>query len=284
MKLLANGKLNLYLKVIGKKSNGYHLLNMINVPIDLYDHITLETTHSNSPYIKQSFSLPIDCPLEKSTLYKAFEFAKRHINLKHGYVVTVEKHIPMGSGMGGGSSDAAVFLKEILKDYTVDFNEVLLSEIAHMVGADVPFFIYNKPAFIEGIGEKITILNDFPTLYFVIVVPDFNISTRWAYENFKLPLTKEKDNINIKNSKIDLFLLLEIMENDLEKAVVKSYPKVLEVKNFLESTGALKAMMTGSGSAVFGLFDDMAVWEKAFITAEKFYQGYKVFKCKTIGV
>lgn len=283
-RLLANAKLNLYLKIVGRKDNGYHLLNMINVPINLYDVVSIEAVASQEAEIFQTFSIPIDCPLEKTTIAKGFELLKKHIRFSQKFLVKVEKNIPIGSGMGGGSSDAAVFINYLLRVLKINLTDELIIEIANNVGADVPFFLFNKPAFVEGIGEKLTTFLRFPTLYFVIIVPDFSISTRWAYENFKLTLTKKEDDINIKNLQIDKNLLLNIMHNDLESPVLAKYPVVGEIKTFLEKKGALKAMMTGSGSAVFGVFEDEFLAERVYLESRANFLNYKVFKSKTIGV
>lgn len=284
MKIMANAKLNLMLRIVGKKQNGYHLLQMINVPISLYDELDVKIEQSNETKIKQIFSVPLDCPLEKTTIYKSFMFLKRYITDPHKIIVNVKKNIPMGSGMGGGSSDAAFFIKKLCQRFHTKITDGMLSEIANEVGADVPFFIYNKPAFVEGIGEKISTFKSFPQLYFVVVTPDFTISTKWAYENVKMPLTKENDDIIIKNSKMDLELLLQLMENDLEKPVKERYPVITEIKESLRANGALKAMMTGSGSAVFGVFDNVRCWETAFKRVRDKFKLYNVLKCDTIGV
>lgn len=284
VRLLANAKLNLYLKIVGRKDNGYHLLNMINVPIDIYDVVYIETVASEESEIFQAFSTPIDCPLEKTTIAKGFELLKKHTGFTQKFLVNVEKNIPMGSGMGGGSSDAAVFINYLLRVSKINLTDKLIIEIANKVGADVPFFLFNKPAFVEGIGEKVTTFSSFPKLYFVIIVPDFAVSTKWAYENFKMALTKKEDDINIKNLQLDKDLLLNIMNNDLEQPVLVKYPVIGEIKSFLEKKGALKAMMTGSGSAVFGVFEDELFAESIYLEAKTNFVNYKVFKSKTIGV
>jgi len=282
--LLANAKLNLYLKIVGKKENGYHLLNMINVPISIYDEIEIEITPSKETALSQSFSIQLDCPFEKTTIYKAFNLLKKHISFSEKFFVSIKKNIPTGSGMGGGSSDAAAFIKLVLENFGLNLTETLMTEIANEVGADVPFFLLNKPAFVEGIGEHVTVFDSFPLLNFVIIVPDFAISTKWAYENFKMTLTKKEDDIIIKNSQLNKDLLLKIMDNDLEKPVLLKYPIIGDIKKFLENNGALRAMMTGSGSAVFGVFDDEVKAEEAYLASKSRFSGYKIFNSKTIGV
>ncbi len=284
MKYLANAKLNLYLNIVGKNKKNYHLLEMVNVPVDIYDEIEMEFKEASLTCLNQSFFPPIDCAVEKSTIYKAFSVLKKYIAEPISVAVSVKKGIPAGSGMGGGSSDAAFFIKLLCEKFSIKMTQKLIDEISERVGADVPFFLFNKPAFVYGIGEKVSPYHNFPLLYFVVVVPHFSVSTKWAYENFKMALTKNGDDINIKNSKPDLTTLLKVMKNDLEGVVAARYPVIGEIKGFLAEKGALKAMMTGSGSAVYGVFDNLADCEAAYRAARDKFLSYRVYLCKTIGV
>ena len=278
MIIYANAKLNLMLHIIDRLPNGFHNLEMINVPINLYDEISIEPDSK----FDQFFYPPIDCPLEKTTLYKAYCLLKNwvgDINLK----VSIKKVIPSGSGMGGGSSDAGFFIKYVLEQKKIKWNQKMLTEIANKVGADVPFFLYNKPAIVRGIGEKVIPFKKFPNLNFLIIVPDFSISTKWAYSNVKLPLTKNIYNSKLSNSKISELQLINLMKNDLEVVVEKEYSSIKNIKRFLIERGAKKAMMTGSGSAVFGIFNDKNSLIIAFREAKKQFKSYNIFNCKIIG-
>lgn len=280
VKIKANAKLNLMLRIVGKKSDGYHLLQMINVPINIFDEISIEPFENG---FKQTFIPNIDCPLEKTTLYKAYNLFSSWLGFNPGIKITVKKEIPPGSGMGGGSSDAGFFLKYLSKVYDVKLNEQKISEIATKVGADVPFFIYNKPAFVTGIGEKVFPLNNFPNLIFLVIVPDFSISTSWAYSQVKLPLTKNELDSNLINSIENLEALKSIMRNDLESIAEKSFPAIIDIKNFFRTTGAEFSMMTGSGSAVFGIYKDKEKVLKAKEITKELFKNYRVFICHTIG-
>lgn len=278
VKIYPNAKLNLMLRIVDRLPTGYHLLEMINVPINLYDEITIKPDKEFS----QTFYPPIDCKPEKTTIFKAYELLKKwvgEINLS----VTIKKGIPTGAGMGGGSSDAGFFIKYILEQKKIKLDRKTLDEIANKVGADVPFFLYNKPALIKGIGEKVIPFKKFPNLHFLILVPDFTISTAWAYSNVKLPLTKNKHNSILNISEINEVQLTNLMENDLEKVVETEFPVIREIKSFLIDMGAKKAMMTGSGSAVFGIFKDKSFVNKASLEAKKVFKSYKIFTCETLG-
>lgn len=277
-KLLPNAKLNLMLKIIDKLPNGYHLLEMINVPINLFDEMLIDTDKQ----FRQSFDPPIDCPPDRTTIFKAYQLLKKlvgDINVN----VKIKKVIPTGAGMGGGSSDAGFFIKYILNKKNIKPDEQLLQEISNKVGADVPFFLFNKPSIVRGIGEKILPFKKFPNLHFVVIVPDFSISTAWAYSKVKLPLTKNQLNSILNISEINKEQLFNLMENDLEYIVEKDFSIIRVIKDFLLDLGAKKAMMTGSGSAVFGIFEDIDTCNWATKEAKKFYNKYKIFSCKTLG-
>lgn len=280
----ANAKLNLYLKIIGKRVDNYHLLNMINVPIDIYDEMTIEISPFKSLQLKQGYSTKLDCSIEKTTIYKAFQVVKGFLPDNIIIDVYVTKNIPQGSGMGGGSSDAAFFIKRLSEYFDFSLTHSLICEISTKVGADVPFFLYNKPAFLEGIGESVFPYEQFPEMKFLVVVPDFSISTKWAYEQIKIDLTKINDNINIKNLKLSFDQIINYMANDLQDVVLEKYTAVQKIIDFLERNGAVRAMMTGSGSAVFGIFKDNSCLDAAELAAKENLKQYKVLKCKTIGV
>lgn len=280
----ANAKLNLYLKIVGKRSDNYHLLNMINVPIDIYDEMVIEIGPSKNLQLKQGYSTKLDCATENTTIYKAFQVVKGFLPDNIVIDVYVTKNIPQGSGMGGGSSDAAFFIKRLSEYFGFSLTPSLICDISTKVGADVPFFLYNKPAFLEGIGEIVFPYEQFPEMKFLVIVPDFSISTRWAYEQFKINLTKISDNINIKNLKFSFDRIISYMANDLQDVVLEKNVAVKKIIDFLERNGAIRAMMTGSGSAVFGIFKDNNSLDAADLAAKESLTHYKVFKCKTIGV
>jgi 4-diphosphocytidyl-2-C-methyl-D-erythritol kinase len=278
--LNANAKLNLILRIIDKRPNGYHLLEMLNIPISIADEIYLDFSGDG---LEQTFNPPLDCSLEKTTIYKAYQLISSWLGFKPGIKVVVNKHIPSGSGLGGGSSDAGFFIKYMTEHYGVNLNQQKITEIANYVGADVPFFIYNKPAIVKGIGEQVFPLNNFPKLLFLLIVPDFSISTSWAYSQVKLKLTKKEEHSNLKYSNIDLNTLKNIMHNDLEVIAERQFPAIIDIKNFLMTNGAEIAMMTGSGSAVFGIFENMEKAKEAELKTKLTFNAYKTFICYTIG-
>ncbi len=278
--LKANAKLNLMLRIIGKLPNGYHLLEMLNVPISIADEMYIEFSCNG---LEQIFNPPLDCSLEKTTIYKAYQLISSWLRIKPAIKIVVNKHIPSGSGLGGGSSDAGFFIKYITEHYGIHLDQQKISEVANYVGADVPFFLFNKPAFVRGIGEAVFPINHFPDLHFLVIVPDFSISTSWAYSQVKLQLTKKEEHSNLKYSHIDLNSLKDIMHNDLEAIAEKQFPAIIDIKKFLKTNGAEIAMMTGSGSAVFGIYENIEKAKKAELKAKLTFNKYKTFICQTIG-
>lgn len=279
----ANAKLNLRLKITGRRDDGYHLLEMINVPVSIYDEIGIAFSRGRSRGLVQLFSREIGCPPEKTTIHKAFRLIENELPADAAIEIQVQKNIPAGSGMGGGSSDAAVFLRMVMDHYGIRPRRSFIDEVAGKVGADVPFFMVNRPAVLRGIGERIEALDNFPALLFTVIVPDFAISTAWAYSEARKRLTKSGTDINVKPSGWDFEELTGIMENDLEKIAIEAYPEIETVKRFLTGAGAAGAMMTGSGSAVFGVFCDQEKRDAACALAQKAFPGYCIFGCHSVG-
>lgn len=273
-----NAKLNLFLKIVGKRDDGYHLLNMINVPIDIYDEMEIEVKKGIGSLI-QKFSPDISCLPEKTTIYKAFCLLKKFLPNDIDIIVNIKKEIPEGSGMGGGSSDSAFFISYLSELYKIKIDDNMLSDIANNVGADVPFFLFNKPAYLDGIGENVNPYKSFPRLSFLIIKPDFSISTGWAYSCVK---NFSKENSFLKKESLGYDEILTLMENDLEKIIEEKFFEIKKIKNFLYNNGARKAMMTGSGSAVFGIYRE-EVLEYVYSMAKGTFPDYKIFKAHTIG-
>lgn len=276
--IYCNAKLNLYLKIVGKREDGYHLLNMINVPISIYDEMEIEIKKGSGNLI-QNFNPNINCLPEKTTIYKAFCLLKNFLPDDIDIVVNIKKEIPEGSGMGGGSSDSAFLIKYLVEKYKIVIDNNMRGEIANKVGADVPFFIFNKPAYLDGIGENVYPYKSFPRLSFIIIKPDFSINTGWAYSCVK---NFSKEDRSLKKESLGIDEILALMENDLEKIAEEKFFQIKKIKKFLYNNNAKKAMMTGSGSAVFGIYREEEI-EEAFFKAKKAFPEYRIFKAHTIG-
>lgn len=256
-------KLNLGLKIIDKQDNGYHLLNTVFCLIDLCDQLEFEVNHTGEINIinnNQTWELKDDLIFKAAYLLKNFD------KQNNGVTIKVTKKIPIGSGMGGGSSNAATTLKALNKLWNLNLKDNELLKIALKIGADVPFFMLNKHAFAEGIGEILTPI-ELPEQYFVIVKPEFNIKTKDIFEEVNEYL---KNKINYKK-------LLATKENDLMKYAILKYPKLQQIIIELSQFG--KVYMTGSGSAVYLVFESI---KNAKNVAKKLSSRYNTYLTKTL--
>ncbi|MBN2695111.1 4-(cytidine 5'-diphospho)-2-C-methyl-D-erythritol kinase [bacterium] len=187
-KINSNAKLNIYLEIVGKKDNGYHLLETIMVPISLYDTLDIKITQKKNEYS----DIQIDCniiPKEDNILYKAAKIVLDQYKLPVDIEIKLDKNIPIGGGLGGGSGDCAAFLKKINEWYQFATEKELL-EIALSLGADVPFFLLNKPAFCEGVGEICREIKIPKNLEYYLILSDIHSSTPQAFKEYSLDINK----------------------------------------------------------------------------------------------
>jgi 4-diphosphocytidyl-2-C-methyl-D-erythritol kinase len=257
--LRAPAKINLFLRILARRPDGYHEVKTWMQKLDLSDQITL--TRRDKPGIRLKCS-GIELPADQTNLAwkAALAFFKRsRFGKGCGVDIIVEKNIPIAAGLGGGSSDAGAVLKGLNKLFGNEFSEDILLDIGGKLGADVPFFVTEYEAVLAtGIGDKMEPVRSFSTCTFLLVNPGFAVSTRWAYQNFTL--TKDIKNSTLKGFRKlnpDTFQLTG-MVNDLEQATIGRFPEIAEIKKKLLAAGAAGALMSGSGPTVFGLFPDGA--------------------------
>lgn len=260
MKLLSLAKLNLYLEIIGKESDGYHSIESIMQTISLSDTVILEP--SNTPGISiltNQPNLPTD---ERNLAYKAAKFFIEKIGwVSNGVRIILEKNIPLASGMGGGSSNAATVLIAMAIIYGIDLLNSVLVEIASSIGCDVPFFLHGGTAIAKGRGTEITPLPPIEGIPVLIVVPDLEVSTHWAYKNIVVPLYPYRipsillNLLKEKRGKVDIKDLNRFLFNRFSNLILK-LPKVNEVKRILESLGVENVALSGSGPTLFSLQED----------------------------
>jgi 4-diphosphocytidyl-2-C-methyl-D-erythritol kinase len=259
MKLLSLAKLNLYLEIIGKEPDGYHQIESIMQTISLSDKVEVEPSDIPGIFVSSNISsLPVD---ERNLAYKAAKlFIEKFGWVSKGVRIILEKNIPLASGMGGGSSNAATVLIAMALMCGVDILNSILLEIASRIGCDVPFFLYGGTAIAKGKGTEITPLPPLKGIPVLVVVPDVEISTHWAYKNIVLPLYPFKIpsillNMLSKNSSIDIQELNRLLFNRFASLVFK-IPKVKEVKEILESLGIENISLSGSGPTLFSIQED----------------------------
>ena len=256
MRLRALAKINLGLDILGKREDGYHEVRMIMQTIQMYD--VLEIKKKKAPGISLSENYPyIPCD-ERNLVYKAAKLLMDEFQVKGGVTIRLEKFIPVAAGMAGGSSDAAATLVGINRLFKLGLSERELMDRAVKIGADVPYCIMRGTALAEGIGEKLTGITQVPECFVLIGKPGINVSTRAAYESLNLSGIQNHPDIDgmiqdIQNG--DLQGMTAKMGNVFEPGIIGQYPVIQEIKDLMESHGALKAMMSGSGPTVFGIFD-----------------------------
>lgn len=282
MRLRAMAKINLGLDIIGKREDGYHEVRMIMQTIRMYD--VLEIRKKSSPGISLSTNLPyIPCD-ERNLVYKAAKILMDEFHVEEGLSMKLTKSVPVAAGMAGGSSDAAAAFVGVNRLFHLGLSQEELMKRAVQVGADVPYCVMRGTALAEGIGEKLTRLPDLPDCYILIGKPGINVSTRTAYENLDLNEIRRRPDIDgmicdIKNK--DLYSMTGKMENVFEPGIMAKYPVIREIRDLMEKQGALKAMMSGSGPTVFGIFDDAGKMQNATRALKKSGLAKTVFATRT---
>ncbi len=252
--LQAPAKINYLLDVISKRPDGYHELRMIMQRINLSDQVRIQLTYL--PDINVSCDSK-DVPDGKANIgWKAAKALLELSECRFGCEINIKKNIPVAAGLGGGSSDCASVLMGLNELLGLGLSRERLMLIGAKLGADVPFFLFQQTALVEGIGERLTPVKGIPHPWVVLVNPNLPVSTAWVYKN--LQLTQQKPLATIPNSFKDVASLCRILSNDLETVTIPAFPVISEIKNELVSNGALCSLMSGSGPTVFGLFNDEA--------------------------
>ena len=259
--LQSNAKINIGLNIVGVLENGYHLLDMTMIPIDLCDNLIIKVEDKSGDLkIKTNKK---DIPVDSSNiLYKIYiKFYEKVKLAPLSMEVFLEKIIPHQAGLGGGSSNGAIFLNFLNKFHgnILSFGELV--ELGKSIGADIPFFILNKPSRVQGIGEKLQEIENNLKVSLVIIKPPFGVSTVEAYKQMKNidnPKKSNIDNIIQGLKENDLSLVEEYIENNLEEALLKSDKNLIEFRNKLKEVEELKFFMSGSGSAFYAfLIEDI---------------------------
>lgn len=256
MRLHALAKINLGLDIIGKREDGYHEVRMIMQTIQMYD--VLDIRKVKKPGITLTANLPYIPSDERNLAYKAAKLLMDEFQVTEGISIRLRKTIPVAAGMAGGSSDAAAALVGVNKMFNLGLSEQELMRRAVNIGADVPYCIMRGTALAEGIGEKLTWIPQLPRCYVLIGKPSVSVSTRQAYESVSLngAVHPDIDGMIEDIKKGDLYAMTQKMGNVFETGIIKKYPVIQEIKDLMEANGALRAMMSGSGPTVFGIFND----------------------------
>lgn len=272
-------KVNLRLEILKKREDGYHELNTILQKISLHDQLHFSLKRERRISIKADHpDLPIG---RRNLIYRAAQSIFKKSTYRGGVCIEIEKRIPLGAGFGGGSSNAATTLKALNRILMLNLTQKELMRMGLEIGADVPFFLLEGSAIGSGIGQRLKTI-ELPDLWYVFIYPNFEVSTRWAYQNFIL--TKKRFHFNLHGLLRTPEEVSHILRNDLEEVVSKRYPEIDVMKELLYSAGALGALMTGSGPAVYGIFSKKWDAGEAYKKIKKMVRekGWSVIKAQGI--
>ena len=258
IKLKAPAKINLRLEVLGELPNRYHLLRMFNVTVDLCDELEIDFRGRGINVETDDETIPSG---EDNLAWRAADYFIRKYRVGSGAAIRIRKRIPVGGGLGGGSSDAAGVLRAFCRRFRV--SRLDLEEIAYEIGADVPYLLSCGPAWVEGIGEKVERVSGFPRMFYLLAKPSFSVSTREVYR-----LLGPSPNLTIEPKEVILSRLArdgwkQFCANHLEKVVFARHQELEQIKSELSRSGARTSLMSGSGSTLVGIFSDFARAERA---------------------
>lgn len=267
-------KINFYLFIQSKRTDGYHELIMDLVPISLFDCITFSPTNSKS--LVFSSNIP-EVEKESNLIVKAIRLLEKECGKKIAVKIDLTKSIPSGAGLGGGSGNAAGTLVVINKLFGLNIPDQTLQQLALKLGADIPFFLNPKPSLAKGIGERLTALQKFDPIHIILVYPGFPIATKKAYSVCHKSGRKEL----LSNYSLSEFKDLQPDVNDFWLPLKEIYPQLKVCQETILNQGAIFSGLSGSGSTIFGIFPDKATRDKAFSSLGN-CQDWSVFKCKTL--
>ncbi len=273
MKKKSFAKVNLSLDVVRKRGDGYHELDMVMVPIDLFDTISLEVSEKMEMTTNKGY-IPID---DKNTIIKAINLMRDKYRFSENFKIKLVKNTPTQGGLGGGSSNAATTISMINEILNLEMTLEEMLEIGEKVGADVPFCVYGKPARVSGFGEVIKPIDYNIDFFMFIVKPKWGVSTPKAFGKLDLNNIIHPD-INLVQSSLennDYDTFIASIDNSLEAGAVKIVPKIKRIKKDLLKFGFDAAVMSGSGSTVFAITRDEDLIDRA---VSKFVRKYHFIK------
>lgn len=259
IKLQAPGKINFGLDIIGKTENGYHLLKMVMQSVKLSDTITIKKLKDGNSTITLTTNnkeLPTN---SDNLIYKAAKLLMDEFNIEDSIHIHLEKRIPIAAGMAGGSTDAAAVLKGMNTLFSLSLSQDDLMKRGVTLGADIPYCIIGGTALSEGIGEILTPISTSLQGYIILVKPPINVSTKWAYQNFKKESVTKTPNIDLVVDglkKNNLATACAGMENVLEAVTIPAHPVIQQIKTRMQELGCSFSLMSGSGPTVFGLCEE----------------------------
>lgn len=280
MKKLAPAKVNLCLKILNRRKDGFHNLISVFQTVSLFDKIKIDRISDNK--------IQIDCNIKslanKSNLcYKVAELLKKWYKIKSGVKIKIEKNIPLGSGLGGASTDAYATAEMLVKLWKIKINKKKLVELCSSLGKDIPFFAYKGSCIVKGTGEKIFPINPWwknKKFYILLIYPNKILLTKEVYKKFS--------QMNVENKSVKINNLLReksfknLMFNDLFLPATKIFPKLILIKNFMQKCGLEIVNMSGSGSTMYGICDSLYEAKKIAVCLKTKLKDIKVMIVKPI--
>lgn len=280
-RLPSYAKINLILRILGKRTDGFHELCTIFQTISLCDYLTFDQ-HKKINFTCDDKRIPTG---DENLIVKAAKILKNEFAIKDGASIHLEKNIPAPGGLGGGSSNAAIALIGLLKLWKIEIELSDLCEIAKPIGSDVPFFLFGGTSLGTGRGTEICPLKDFSSENMLIVTPDAIVSTKNAFARIKVPDLTNKSSKSIlkicRDEANSLYLRQPNLKNDFEATVFKLEPETARAKKKLLDCGAKYALLSGSGASVFAIFDSILRRQKAFDEIKQ-ERDWRVFEVETV--
>ncbi|MGI6710223.1 MAG: 4-(cytidine 5'-diphospho)-2-C-methyl-D-erythritol kinase [Bacilli bacterium] len=274
MKKKAYAKINLSLRVLRKREDNYHDLESVMCKINLFDKLTFKKN-------KLKINRIINDIYPDNLVLKTANLIKEKYKIKQGLDIKIKKQIPTQAGLGGGSSDAACTIIALNKLFKLNLNINEMIEIAANLGSDIAYCLFDEIALVSGKGEKIKVINTKLNPYLVLIKPDFKCSTKTIFENHKIT---ESNNLEVLIKAFEENNLKEVcnnLSNDLETTVNNLFDnEIALIKETLIKAGALNALMTGSGSVVFGVFENKKTAKTSYLKLKKEVKNKKVYFCK----
>ncbi len=268
---LAPAKINLALRVVGKRDDGYHLLQSVLAFFPLFDQLTITLCTEG---LKFSCDPPVTATQEENLVYRAAQALLQASGQQRGAHLQLKKQIPNGAGLGGGSSDAALTLLALNQMWALGFTTAQLLAIGVKIGADLPFFIAGQTALVQGIGEQLTPLPLCPTTELVLIFPTLSLSTARVFHALAGSLPPARAPLVLPDQPSDL---LQFLENDLQPPAIALAPIIGTAMTALQQAGAQGTLMSGSGSSVFGLFPTPATAQHAKDQLTAKYPEWQIF-------
>jgi len=267
----AYAKINLILKVVGKNEKNYHLLQMLNARINLYDSITIKKSDKESELVFLQSNLD---PKKDHLVLDVVNYFKDYFDIKDNFTITIKKRIPIGAGLGGGSCDVGAILKFLAKQYQVNIYQEEFIDKLKTYGADIPYALYINPCIVEGVGEKITQVDFHYPHSFIYIYPNIHASTKEVFQNnqtYSQKMSIEEILLMTKEKGVKAFT------NDLQEACENTYPAFQKIMNEIKKEGYV--VMSGSGSSILLFHENI---NRIYKKIKKLYPDFCIKKIKIV--